>query len=309
MSSQICYSMYVDLLKKCLTASLHEESAWRVIEGSLGKYEGSVRRPFRFLWGRIRRIAVGVLRKRSIILVWKEALDPEVRHEGLDHPYLLGFTMVGHRRLDNVQRCIEDVLRNDVPGDFIETGVWRGGTTIFMRALLKLHGVTNRTVWVADSFEGMPVPGSDQDGLDLSHQTYLNVSLEQVKSNFEKFGLLDEQVRFLKGWFCDTMPAAPIERLAILRLDGDLYSSTMDVLRNLYHRVSPGGYVIIDDYYSWESCRNAVGDFLRENGIAVEIQRIDRESTYWQVEGSSNRVPISQAVGANSSESSGTRLN
>lgn len=286
MSSPNCYDMYTVLLKKCLTASLHEESSWRIIEGSLGQHETSIRRPLRFLWGRIRRILVGLLRRRAIVLAWKEPFDPELRHQGRDHPYLLGFTMVGDSRLDNVQKCVEDVIRNDVPGDFIETGVWRGGTTIFMRALLKLHNVANRTVWVADSFEGMPRPDSAKDGWDLSHQTYLNVSLEQVKQNFEKFGFLDERVRFLKGWFRDTMPNAPIERLAILRLDGDLYSSTKDVLRNLYHRVSPGGYVIIDDYYTWDSCRRAVDDFLQETGTDVEIRPIDGDGAYWRVEGS-----------------------
>jgi O-methyltransferase len=147
-----------------------------------------------------------------------------------------------------------------------------------------LHGVTDRVVWVADSFEGLPKPTSGEDGWDVSYVKYLSVSLEQVKSNFERFGLLDDQVRFLKGWFCDTMPTAPIKQLAILRLDGDLYTSTMDVLRNLYHRVSPGGYVIVDDYYSWESCRRAVTDFLRESGLQPQIQQIDVGGAFWKVD-------------------------
>jgi O-methyltransferase len=152
-----------------------------------------------------------------------------------------------------------------------------------MRAILKVHGVTDRTVWVADSFEGLPSPASDTDGTDLSEVEYLKASLERVKANFERFGLLDDQVQFLKGWFCNTLPHAPIERLAILRLDGDLYSSTMESLRNLYHRVSPGGYVIVDDYYSWASCRRAVTDFLQENQIDAQIQTIDWAGVYWQV--------------------------
>jgi hypothetical protein len=296
--------LYIDLLKKCLTASLYEESAWRVIEGSIGRYEGSIRRPLSFLWGRIRAVGASLLRRKSMMLVRDDLFDPKARHEGYDHPTLLGFTMVGIRRLENVQECIEDVIRNNVPGDFIETGVWRGGTTIFMRALLKLHGITDRTVWVADSFEGMPVPSSDADGADLSHQTYLRVSIDQVRRNFEKFGLLDDQVRFLQGWFHDTMPNAPIERLAILRLDGDLYSSTLPVLRNLYHRVSPGGYVIIDDY-GWGGCRRAVSEFLQEEGIEAQIQRINRESAYWKVEGPSGRSSAMRARGLGPSENGG----
>jgi hypothetical protein len=276
--------LYVDLLKRCLTASLYDESSWRVIEGTISPEDRSIRRPRRFRWGHMRRLGVGILRRKSLTLVRREPFDPAARDGGEDHPCLFGFTMIGNRRLDNIKKCVEDVLEHDVPGDLIETGVWRGGSTIFMRALLKLHGVTDRVVWVADSFEGLPKPASSDDGWDISYVDYMSASLEQVKSNFERFGLLDDQVRFLKGWFCDTMPSAPIERLAILRLDGDLYTSTMDVLRNLYHRVSPGGYVIVDDYYSWESCRQAVSDFLRDTGIEPRIQQIDKGGAFWKVE-------------------------
>lgn len=137
-------------------------------------------------------------------------------------------------------------------------------------------------MWVCDSFEGLPAPKNANDGPDWSRIGYLSVSLEQVKSNFEKFELLDEQVEFLKGWFCDTLPGAPIEEIAILRLDGDMYSSTMDSLQNLFHKVSKGGYVIIDDYYSWETTRSAVTDFLRERAMGPEIMRIDWAGAYWK---------------------------
>jgi hypothetical protein len=149
---------------------------------------------------------------------------------------------------------------------------------------LKSYGVTDRTVWLADPFEGLPPSSSNKDGADLSHVEHLKVSLEQVKANFATFGLLDERVQFLKGWFCETLPKAPIERLAVLRLDGDLYNSTMDTLRSLYPRVSAGGYVIVDDYYSWQSCQEAVTDYLRENGISAKIQPIDWAGAYWKVE-------------------------
>ena len=139
-----------------------------------------------------------------------------------------------------------------------------------MRALLKLHGVTDRKVWCHDSFEGLPVPNAFDKKLqklsDYSDRDYLAVSLDQVKANFARFGLLDDQVMFLKGWFHDTLPTAPIERISLLRLDGDLYESTMDALTNLGHKVSPGGYVIVDDYNSWTGCHQAVNDYRqREN--------------------------------------------
>lgn len=275
--------LYIDLLKKCLTASLYDESAWSVLRSDFeaGK---TPTQALRHLKGLLRCWAVNLLRRRSLLLVEQKAFDPALSDDGRAWP-CFGYTMVGHRRLDNVQQCIEDVLRNKVPGDFIETGVWRGGTVILMRALLKVHGVTDRTVWAADSFEGLPAPASADDGHDLSRVDYLKVSLEQVESNFERFGLLDDQVRFLQGWFCDTLPRAPIDRLALLRLDGDLYSSTMDALRNLYHRVSPGGYVIVDDYYSWDSCRRAVDEFLKEHRLHADIRRIDWSGAYWRIEG------------------------
>lgn len=272
---------YIDLLKKVLTASIYEESGWAVIDVS----DGRERPPgaMQYVRDRIRNFMVRQFRSKSLLLVKHNPLDSDARDEGRDWP-LFGFTMAGHRRLDNVQMCVENVLANKVQGDFIETGAWRGGTTIFMRALLKAHGITDRNVWVADSFEGLPAPKDKDDGTDLSRVDYLKVSLEQVMSNFEKFDLLDEQVKFLKGWFCDTLPDAPITELAILRLDGDMYSSTMDSLNALYHKVNKGGYVIVDDYYSWPSCKRAVSDFRSKHGINSEIVTIDWTGAYWQVE-------------------------
>lgn len=274
--------LYIDLIKKTLTASIYDESMWSVIE--LGRPEArSPRRPLQFARGILRDMFIKSLRKRSTLLVKENPFIAERRDEGKDWP-LFAYTMVGHQRLNNVQVCFEDVLRNEVPGDLIETGAWRGGTTIFMRALLKAYGVKDRKVWVADSFEGLPVPKSSDDGWDRTHVDYLKVSLEKVKSNFEKFGLLDEQVEFLQGWFCDTLPNAPIQNLAILRLDGDLYSSTMDSLQNLYHKVSKGGYVIVDDYYSWPACRKAVTEFLVKNSLKPDIKAIDWTGAYWKCE-------------------------
>jgi hypothetical protein len=96
--------------------------------------------------------------------------------------------------------------------------------------------------------------------------------------------LLDEQVHFLKGWFKDTLPGAPLQRLAVMRLDGDYYESTRDALRNLYHRLSPGGYAIIDDYGedTWTYCRKAVDEFRAEQNIHDPLVRVDSKCYYWQ---------------------------
>jgi hypothetical protein len=207
------------------------------------------------------------------------------RCTGLDWPSQ-AHTMIGLRRLDNLQECMESVLRDGVPGDFIETGVWRGGACIFMRAILWAHGVADRLVWAADSFAGMPCvgPGGHRGDEDLATHEFndlMAVSLERVKRNFETYGLLDRQVRFLPGWFCDTLPAAPVERLALMRLDGDLYESTMDALTNLYPRLSVGGYVIIDDFIV-DPCREAVCEFRDQMKITDPLLEIDGVGVFWR---------------------------
>ena len=195
-------------------------------------------------------------------------------------------TLAGFKRLDNVQLCVEEVLTNNIPGDLIETGVWRGGVPIFMRAILAAYGVKDRHVWVADSFQGLPPPNAEtypaDKGIDLHLIRELAVSLDQVKSHFDRYGLLDDQVRFLQGWFRDTLPSAPIDKLAVLRLDGDLYESTMDALVNLYPKLSAGGFIIVDDYGAILACREAVHDYRKAHGITDKILPIDWTGAYWQ---------------------------
>jgi len=207
------------------------------------------------------------------------------RDDGSDWPPSAE-TMVGRRRLANVRSCVESVLSDQVPGDLVETGVWRGGVTILMRGILAAWGDTNRRVWVADSFQGLPAPDLDaypaDAGHDLSGVATLAVSADQVRANFARYDLLDDQVQFLEGWFRDTLPAAPIENLAVLRLDGDLYESTMDALDALYDKVTPGGYVIIDDYGAWDPCRKAVDDYRSAHAITDEIVEIDWTGVYWR---------------------------
>lgn len=223
---------------------------------------------------------------------WKDrdtpqTFDPVKRQLGRDWP-MVAHTMIGELRLRNLREVIESALRNNVPGDFIETGVWRGGACIYMRAILQSYGVKDRKVFVADSFEGLPPPNPEQypaDAGDIHHVFgELAISMEQVQSNFSKYGLLDEQVVFLKGWFKDTLPTAPIKQLAVLRLDGDMYESTMDGLNNLYDKVAPGGFVIADDYGLVHNCKRAIEDFRAARGITSPLIDIDGCGVYWQKE-------------------------
>lgn len=210
--------------------------------------------------------------------------DPRVKYYGAMWPSR-AHTMIGLPRLDNIRHCVEAVLRQGIPGDLIETGVWRGGASIFMRGILKAHGALDRVVWVADSFAGLPEADfakyPKESRAQFHRHAELAVSLEEVQRNFKRYGLLDAQVRFLKGWFRDTLPQAPIERLAVMRLDGDMYESTMDGLVHLYPKLSPGGFTIIDDYNSVAACNAAVDDYRREHGIAAQMELIPGCGAYW----------------------------
>ena len=211
-------------------------------------------------------------------------IEPQRRYDGRDWPFN-ALTMSGMRRLDNVQFCVEDVIAKGVRGDFIEAGVWRGGVSIFMRALLRVHGVRDRKVFLADSFAGLPPPNPDYPldaGSNAHEQPLLAVPLERVKRNFSTYDLLDDQVEFLEGWFSDTLPGVRDRTWSVVRLDGDLYQSTMVSLENLYPGLSRGGYLIVDDYGTVEACRAAVTDFRDRLGIEAPIRDIDGTGVFWQ---------------------------
>jgi O-methyltransferase len=214
-----------------------------------------------------------------------QGISSEVRAEGQDWP-IDAHTMIGMKRLNNIQLCVESVLEDKVPGDLMETGVWKGGATIFMRALLKAYGVVDRLVWVADSFEGLPEPDvvnyPQDDGIDLYKFPELSISIEEVRDNFLRYDLLDKQVKWIKGWFKETLPQAPVEKLAVLRLDGDLYESTIIALDSLYPKLVQGGYLIVDDYGCIEACREAVHDYREKHKISEEIVSVDWTGVYWR---------------------------
>jgi O-methyltransferase len=266
--------MYLDLLKKTLTFTLWEGKAAAL---DFPKPKSSAKRL-------LLRLLQDWLSKKNLAVAYSPPFDSMKREVGLDWP-ALGETMIGIKRLDNIQFCIETIIKDGIPGDLIETGVWRGGAVIFMKACLDAFGDENRTVWVADSFEGLPAPDETKYPSDASSRfhTYaaLKVTLENVKENFKRYGLLDNQVRFLKGWFKDTLPTAPITNLAIVRLDGDMYESTMDGLTNLYPKLTIGGFLIVDDY-GIESCKKAVNDYRERNNISSDVMKIDGSSIFWR---------------------------
>jgi hypothetical protein len=244
----------------------------------------------------------GVLRERYLALVARAldgtiyedpplpangtgAYDATLREYGWDWPSV-AFTMVGTKRLANVRLVLESVIGEGVPGDFVETGVWRGGACIMARAVLFAYGVTDRRVIACDSFEGLPLPDRAQfpadDGSTFHEHRDLSVSLEQVRANFAKFDLLDDQVLFLKGWFRDTMSKVPSEQIAVLRLDGDMFESTIDPLRHLYDRIPAGGWVIVDDYHVVPAAKAALHDFLDRRRETPTLREIDGVGVYFR---------------------------
>lgn len=262
--------LYLDLLKGCLTRSLFiDEEVSFVAPRS-----------------RAKRALQGWLRSTlGIELVRRNLKNRQLRAEGRDWPPQAE-TMIGASRLDHIQACVSDVIRTRVPGDLIETGVWRGGATILMRGVLKAYGDTERAVWVADSFRGLPKPNAGLYAADAGDQHWtkseLAISVDAVKENFARYGLLDDQVKFLVGWFKDTLPTAPIAKLAVMRLDGDMYESTIQALESLYPRLSTGGHVIVDDYGAIPACKAAVDDYRRRLNITEGMHWVDWTGVSWK---------------------------
>jgi hypothetical protein len=215
------------------------------------------------------------------------------RTAGMDWP-LHGLTMVGLARLDDLQRCVESVVRDGVEGDLIEAGTWRGGASILMRATLDSLGADERTLWVADSFQGFPPVERDGEGydlrVDLAGVDFLAAPLEEVNESFARFGL-DHGVEFVPGFFEDTLPGLSDGTWSVVRLDGDTYEATRFSLQMLYPGLSAGGYLIVDDYLQIDPCREAVDDFRREHGITEALQQIDWSCARWRRERSPERRP------------------
>jgi O-methyltransferase len=274
-------SLYLDIVKRSLTGALAEDN-----DSILGGVRTAGSPSFK------KRVASAVgdlARRANLEIAVKKPYDHSLRESGLDWP-ARAESMIGLKRMSNIQDCIAEIIKDDVPGDLIETGVWRGGACIFMKANLSAWGDTTRSVWLADSFEGLPKPNSARypadEGDQLHKQTGLAVGADQVRHNFQRYGLLDDRVRFLVGWFKDTLPTAPVEQLALMRLDGDMYESTIQAIEVLYPKLSPGGFCIIDDFGSHASqAGQAVHDYRAQHGITDEIVQIDEFGAYWRKSG------------------------
>ena len=291
-------NLYLDVLKKSLTDFYRANVLlskyangmpleW-VLPESIGKKSGNLAKLIFKLKKFCRSILVAFFSKFGFLITRFDQLTDakriEYRQTGKEWP-AYAFTMAGLRRLDNIQFLIQEIIKNNVPGDLIETGVWRGGSSIFMCGVLKAYGIKNRKVWVCDSFEGLPPPETKKypDDIDDNLWTYkiLSVSEDVVKNNFKVFNLLDSNVEFVKGFFDETLSKIQAEHFSLVRLDGDMYSSTIVSLNELYDKLSPQGYIIIDDY-GLPACKKAVEYFRSDKNINDPIIKIDDLASYWK---------------------------
>ncbi len=227
----------------------------------------------------------------STTSVWKDArgeiMSRELRDEelqvramGVDWP-LHGLTMVGLHRLDDLQARVESIVEDGTEGDLIEAGTWRGGASILMRATLNSLGAHDRTVWVADSFEGFPLPDEHTETGHLAPVEFLSVPLEEVKASFARLGC-EDGVRFVPGFFQETLSSLSDRRWSLIRLDGDSYDASWTTLASLYPGLSAGGYVVVDDYGALPECQRAVEDFRRLHGISEPLEQVDWTSVRWR---------------------------
>lgn len=264
---------YLELLKRVLTR-YHFEQEPQFVE---------IRTGSRKRW--VARVLASAMSHGPLALVERRPpTDWSLRELGQDWPSDAE-TMIGLKRLNQLDEAIRLIVSEDVPGDLVEAGVWRGGATIFMVAALETYGSLTRTVYAADSFQGLPAPSADYpvDSGDLHHSIeLLSVPRSEVEANFRRYGLRTDNVVFVEGWFRDTLHKIPAERIALLRLDGDMYESTIQTLDALYDKVSPGGFVIVDDY-SLVGAYQAVQDFLASRDERPDIHDIDGSGAYWRV--------------------------
>jgi O-methyltransferase len=220
-------------------------------------------------------------------LLQEMAYDEAKRVAGEDWPKF-GLTMVGEHRLDNIHDLFKRIIQDDVPGDFVECGVWRGGASMYAKAVVEAYAPRSRRVHLVDSFEGLPksTTPTPVDNDLWSRMDYLKVGKDDIADGFKKLGLLNGGVLFHKGYFRYSAARLRDELhvdhkgIALLRMDGDMYESTMDILYNLYDLVPASGCVIVDDWTIPE-CRRAIEEFRTRNKVHDEVVSIDDRAVFW----------------------------
>jgi predicted O-methyltransferase YrrM len=184
--------------------------------------------------------------------------------------------MCSNARLRGIHSAVKHVVAHNIPGDVVECGTARGGSAALMGLTLQQLGASERTLWVFDTFEGLPPPTADDPDYDIA-KLYTGTCLgtiEDVTASFRRLGIYP-QAKLVKGLFQDTLPDADIKNIAFLHLDGDWYESVKTCLENLYDKVSEGGVIQIDDYGFWKGAQKAVDEFFASRSIVPRMKRLD----------------------------------
>ena len=200
------------------------------------------------------------------------------------------FTMTSRERIFALRAAVRYVVENQIPGDFVECGVWRGGSMMAIALTLIEMGDTSRDLHLFDTFEGMPPPKAvdqrfdgvpAQDMLDHRPKTtedayWAIAPIDDVRRNVLSTGYPESKIHFVKGLVEETIPGSAPARIALMRLDTDWYDSTKHEFEHLYDRVSPEGAIIIDDYGWWSGSKKAADEFIATRKFKPLLQRIDR---------------------------------
>jgi O-methyltransferase len=200
----------------------------------------------------------------------------------------VALTMCGDESINQLKEALATIYREDIPGDFIEAGVWRGGLPVIMKSYAHTQNDLNRKIYIADSFQGLPQDCSDPKdkaaNLLLTPIQNLSTSRELIENALEYFNLMDDNIIFLEGWFKDTLHKIEADQFSLVRLDGDYYESTHDSIVELYPKLSVGGYLIVDDYNLPLGCKRAINEYRKKHHITEEIIKINKQAVYWRKE-------------------------
>lgn len=193
------------------------------------------------------------------------------------------YTMTSDACVQALVGAVRYIVANHIAGDYVECGVWKGGSTMAAALTMLAHDERQRDLWLYDTFEGMPPP-TDHDvtpdnitaeKLLESRAEFLNAPLEGVRNAMASTGYPADKVHFIKGKVEDTIPASIPEKIAILRLDTDWYESTRHELEHLYPRLVRGGVILIDDYGYWRGSREATDEYLAKHKVPLLLSRVD----------------------------------
>lgn len=244
-------------------------------------------------------------------------------------------TLIGPKRLDNIEQCIKHITSHNIQGDIVEAGCWRGGALIYLKACLAIYdnNKNSRKIWGADLFpesnqlissrskllliksllkirqllplnlrqrlanrimEAFPNERYDNSTLNkifafadsltyIEKDSLISTAHQDVLEAFKRYDLYDDSIQLMPGWFSETLPIMKqdITKIALLRLDADFYQSTLDVLTNLYPKLSKNGICIIDDYGGFTECKKAVDEYRRQNNITATMESVDGTCHYW----------------------------